>query len=184
MSVMYYNGSMTKKRSRFEQGFTLMELMIVMVIMSILVAIAMGSFTSSSKRGRDNRRKNDLKSVSTALEAYYNDKGQYPVGSGGVMMGCFAGDAQECAWGGEFEDQNGTLYMVLIPTDPSSTLEYYYASNGLRYGLYAKMENTLDTGDGVNQDGYNDPFTGAPTDCSETSAIACTYGIASTNGVP
>lgn len=162
-----------------QSGFTLMELLIVMVIMSILVAIATGSYASSSRRGRDNRRKNDLRSLVTALEAYYNDKGQYPVGSAGVMMGCGALDAQACSWGGAFRDQYSTLYMVLLPSDPISTQTYYYVStSGTNFKIYAKLENTNDAGDGVDQNGY----TG--TNCSTDSTIECTYGIASGDASP
>lgn len=173
-------------RSKFRKnnGFTLMELMIVMVILAILVTVAVGNYASSSRRGRDSRRKNDLQNLATALEAYYNDKGEYPSGVNGSMVGCGALDAQPCPWGGEFEDQYGTLYMVLIPSDPSSTQTYYYASNGLSYMLYAKLENTRDAGNGVDQDGFTDKFTSGPTDCSTESSVLCTYGIASANSTP
>lgn len=156
-----------------DQGFTLMELLIVMVILSILVAIATGSYASSSRRGRDNRRKNDLRSVATALEAYFNDKGVYPTGSNGVMIGCGALDTQPCSWGGEFRDKSNTLYMILIPMDPSASQTYYYVSSGTNYKLYAKLENTKDAGDGVSQTGYSS------TNCSLDGTVLCTYGIAS-----
>lgn len=157
-----------------------MELLIVMVILSILVAIATGTYATSSKRGRDNRRKNDLRSIATALEAYYSDKGTYPTGTNGVIMGCGAGDSGACAWGDPngFKDQYGTLYMVLIPVDPIDSQTYYYVSSGTNYKLYAKLENTRDAGDGVDQDGY----TG--TDCSIDNTVLCTYGIASANTTP
>ena len=163
------------------RGFTLMELLIVMVILSILVAIATGTYATSSKRGRDNRRKNDLRSVATALEAYFSDKGRYPTGVNGVMMGCGAGDTGACGWGdsGGFTDQYGTLYMVLVPSDPIDSQTYYYVSTtGANYKLYAKLENAYDAGDGVDQNGY------ANTDCSTDSNIECNYGIASANTTP
>lgn len=161
-----------------QRGFTLMELLIVMVILSILVAIATGSYASSSRRGRDNRRKNDLRSLSTALEAYYNDKGVYPTGSNGVMMGCGALDAQACSWGGTFRDKNNTLYMVLIPKDPITSQTYYYVSSGINYKVYAKLENTKDAGDGVLQTGYSS------TNCSLDGTVLCTYGLASADVTP
>lgn len=161
-----------------------MELMIVMAIMAILVSIAMGNYTLSVRRGRDNRRKSDLRNLATALDLYYADKGTYPLSSGGVMMGCGVLDAQPCAWGGEFKDAQGTLYMVRIPSDPVPSQQYYYSSNGQTYMIYAKLENVLDTGDGVKQSGYTDPLSGGTTDCSATAVVACTYGIASSNATP
>lgn len=168
---------------RHKKGFTLIELLIVMVLLSILVAIATGSYASSSKRGRDNRRKNDLRNLSTALEAYFNDKGRYPASNAnGEMVGCCAtngcGDTQVCSWGGQFKDTNGTLYMVLIPSDPSSGQKYYYVGGTTIYKLYTHLENTRDEGTGVNQTGY----TG--TNCINGGNALCTYGIASSNTTP
>lgn len=163
---------------RFSRGFTLIELLVVMAILSILAVIVTGTFTSSMRRGRDSRRKDDLRSISSALETYFNDKGAYPTGVNGVMTGCDALDAQPCNWGGQFKDNKGTLYMVLIPKDPLETQKYYYVSGGASYKLYAKLENTLDQGDGVSQAGYSG------TSCNFGSTILCTYGIASTNTTP
>ena len=167
-----------KKQLYRERGFTLMELMIVMVIMSILAAIVMGNYATSTKRGRDNRRKSDLKNITTALETYYNDKGAYPTGVSGVINGCSTGDTQPCPWGSQFVDSQGTLYMVELPQDPIDTFTYYYVSGGQSYSIYAKLENTLDTGSGVDQAGY------ATTNCSRTTTVPCTYGISSTNTTP
>jgi len=175
------NMSMRKRRQsvRIAHGFTLIELLVVMAILSILAVIVTGTFASSMRRGRDSRRKDDMRSIANALEVYYNDKGQYPVGVGGVMQGCDTGDSQPCNWGGQFTDNKGTLYMVLIPKDPLETQKYYYVSaSGTSYQLYAKLENTLDEGDGVDQDGYT------TTNCGNGSTVYCTYGIASANTTP
>ena len=156
-----------------------MELLIVMVILSILVAIATGTYASSSKRGRDNRRKNDLRNVATALESYYSDKGAYPTNNAnGEMVGCGTGDTQVCSWGGQFKDQYNTLYMILIPSDPVTSQKYYYSGGGTSYKLYARLENTRDEGNGVKQ--YPPGYAG--TNCG--GGVVCTYGIASTNTTP
>lgn len=167
-----------KPARHLQSGFTLMELMIVMVILSILAAIVMGNYATSTKRGRDNRRKSDLRNIMTALETYYNDKGSYPLGVNGVMTGCSTGDSQPCNWGGQFTDTKGTLYMVEIPQDPIETQQYYFVSDGQAYKIYAKLENAQDTGTGVKQDGY------IGTNCSQTSTVLCTYGISSPDTTP
>ncbi len=163
-----------------KRGFTLIELLVVMVLLSVLVALVSGGYTSSSRRGRDNRRKNDLRNIATALEAYYSDKGAYPAGdANGQIVGCGALDLQVCSWGGEFKDKNDTLYMVLMPKDPSSLLQrYYYVGATSTYKLYARLENTQDAGNGVDQDGY------ASTNCATSGTQECTYGISSTNTSP
>jgi len=161
-----------------KKGFTLIELMVVMVILSILTVIVTGTLASSSRRGRDTRRKNDVRAVEGALEAYFNDKGKYPTGVNGVMTGCGTGDAQPCSWGSQFKDSKGTLYMVFIPTDPSIYKYYYVSAAGTNYQLYAKLENTLDAGNGVSQTGY------AGINCGNSGTVLCTYGVASTNISP
>ena len=168
-------------RNTYREGFTLIELLIVMIILSILVAIVTGTYATSSKRGRDNRRKGDLRSVATTLEAYYNDKGAYPTNdANGQMVGCCnilgCGDTQPCGWGGTMKDTNGTLYMVLIPSDPTTGKQYYYWGNGSSYKLYAKLEHTKDVGDGVQQSGYGGTNCGGGT--------LCTFGISSSNTTP
>lgn len=176
---------------RNSKGFTLIELLVVIVLLGILVAIATGSYTISSKRGRDNRRKSDLRNIATALEAYYSDKGQYPGDdTNGQMVGCCSslgcGDTEVCTWGGTFQDTKGTTYMVLMPQDPVDALQkYYYSSNGIGYRLYARLENTKDEGMGVDQDGYTDAYHSRDTACANGgAAMKCTYGVASSNTTP
>lgn len=165
------------KRKKSE-GFTLMELMIVMVIMSILASLVIGNFSTSTKRGRDTRRKTDLGNIQTALESYFNDKGVYPTGVTGVMTGCGVGDSMPCNWGSAFIDKYSTLYMNILPADPVSGKKYYYVSAGSSYKIYAKLENTLDTGTGVKQAGY------AGTNCATSGTTLCTFGVASSNTTP
>lgn len=175
-----------KSRTLRQRGFTLIELLIVMMILSILTVVVTGTFSSSMRRGRDTRRKDDLRALSQALEAYYSDHvnssgvNVYPTGTNGYIMGCGGtiNNPGQCNWGGQFKDANNTLYMVLIPKDPLATQKYYYVSSGDSYKLYAMIENTLDQGDGVNQTGYTN------TNCSAGAAKDCTYGIASTNTTP
>ncbi|MEM3423917.1 MAG: prepilin-type N-terminal cleavage/methylation domain-containing protein [Nitrososphaeria archaeon] len=66
-----------------KKGFTLIELMIVIAIIILLVAIAIPNYTKMQDRARISAVSSDLKSIATAIEAFYADWGKYP-GQGGT----------------------------------------------------------------------------------------------------
>ena len=65
-------------RKNNQQGFTIIELLVVIVIIGILVALALPNLFAAQARGRDTDRKNELKNAQQQLENYFNDNGEYP----------------------------------------------------------------------------------------------------------
>jgi prepilin-type N-terminal cleavage/methylation domain-containing protein len=61
------------------RGFTLIELLIVVAIIAILAAIAVPNFLEAQVRAKVSRVKSDLRSIATALEAYFIDNNAYPI---------------------------------------------------------------------------------------------------------
>ncbi|MBI3735043.1 prepilin-type N-terminal cleavage/methylation domain-containing protein [Candidatus Sumerlaeota bacterium] len=59
-------------------GFTLIELLIVVAIIAILAAIAVPNFLEAQVRSKVTRAKADMRTLVTALEAYYVDNNAYP----------------------------------------------------------------------------------------------------------
>ena len=70
------------KSNKFKKGFTLIELLVVVAIISILSSVVMASLNSARVKGKDAARMEDVKSLKTALELYYNDNGGYPTSNG------------------------------------------------------------------------------------------------------
>lgn len=61
-----------------QKGFTIVELLIVIVVIGILAALVLNTFSGVQKRARDTQRQTSVNSLSTQLEVYYNDQGGYP----------------------------------------------------------------------------------------------------------
>lgn len=71
-----------KKIRLIKNGFTLVELLIIIAFVGLLSAFLFSSYSSVQLRTRDTQRKNDLKQIQTALELYRQDYGRYPYFSG------------------------------------------------------------------------------------------------------
>jgi len=68
---------MLTKMMRKNEGFTLIELMIVIAIIGILAAIAIPQFSAYRIRSYNSAADADLRNAATAQEAYYVDKQTY-----------------------------------------------------------------------------------------------------------
>lgn len=61
-----------------QQGFTIVELLIVIVVIGILAALVITTFTGIQQKARDTERQTDIKALQGQIEAYYAQKGNYP----------------------------------------------------------------------------------------------------------
>ena len=124
-----------QKLLKKQEGFTLLELLIVIVIIGILAVLIVPNLASGPQRARDSQRKSDLRNIKTALETYYNDKNGYPAAA---TVGA--------------DLTNGGTYLKALPADPKTKAAYTYtpaptscASGACTsYVLQATLENTKD----------------------------------------
>jgi prepilin-type N-terminal cleavage/methylation domain-containing protein len=121
-------------------GFTLIEILIVIIIISLLTIGILMNFRTQIAKGRDARRKEDLAKLKTAVEDYYSDHNSYPES----LPSC----------GSSF-----LPYLETIPCDPKGTPAYAYETDSQSYyKIFARLENNKDPAiDGLNCPGevYN-----------------------------
>jgi prepilin-type N-terminal cleavage/methylation domain-containing protein len=67
-----------------KNGFTLVELLVVISIIGLLSSFAVVSLNSARVKARDALRKGEMAQLRTALSLYYDDNGRYPVCDGDV----------------------------------------------------------------------------------------------------
>ena len=61
-----------------QKGFTIVELLIVIVVIAILAAISIVAYTGVQENARDTQRVSNAKSVIDAANGYYAEHGRYP----------------------------------------------------------------------------------------------------------
>lgn len=66
--------SLNKRQS----GFTIVELLIVIVVIGILATLVIVTFSGIQQKARDTKRKTDINAIDSHVEAYYANGGNYP----------------------------------------------------------------------------------------------------------
>jgi type IV pilus assembly protein PilA len=66
-----------KRLGRKEEGFTLIELMVVVLIIAILIAIAVPTFLGARERAQDRAAQSNLRNALVAAKTFYTDGETY-----------------------------------------------------------------------------------------------------------
>lgn len=135
-------------RLKFDKGFTLVELLIVISIIGVLSAILMANFQGVRQRSRDAQRKSDLRQIQSALELYRSDVGSYPASGAQYQLNGSIPCPTPAALA-----SGGNTYLQKIPCDPvlhpysnqGWGSEYLYnRPTTSTYTIIACIENTND----------------------------------------
>ncbi|AHB42029.1 Type II secretion system protein G [Candidatus Saccharibacteria bacterium RAAC3_TM7_1] len=106
-------------KSRWSQkGFTIVELLIVIVVIAILAAITMVAYNGIQQRARDAQRKSDITALVKALEIYYINNGSYPLSSGSTSINSSWSTTADSSWQNLVNQL--TPYISSVPKDPIS----------------------------------------------------------------
>lgn len=109
-----------------KKGLTLIELLIVIALIGILALMISGNFLTSLKRGRDAKRKSDLKAAQSCMEQYFSvNNSQYQIFCGGSPP-CTLNVAVNCGSGNSITIQDpinsGTnVYSVTVSSSTNFT---------------------------------------------------------------
>lgn len=105
------------------RGFTLIEVMVVMVILSILAAIIVPKIMNRPDQARVVAAKNDIRSIMSALKLYRLDNGMYPTTQQGLMALVAKPDTDPVP-------SDWHAYLSRLPRDPWGR-PYQYLNPGL-----------------------------------------------------
>ncbi|MBY0303090.1 MULTISPECIES: type II secretion system major pseudopilin GspG [Sphingomonas] len=136
----------TKKRRR-KNGFTLVELMVVIVIIGLLATIVALNVLPSGDTARIQKAKADIATIEQGLELYRLQMGSYPTTQQGLpaLVSAPAGaDAARYQAGG---------YVKKLPKDPWGR-DYLYAAPG-KHGqadVWTLGADGKDGGEGIDAD--------------------------------
>jgi prepilin-type N-terminal cleavage/methylation domain-containing protein len=61
-----------------QSGFTLVELLIVIVVIGILATLVITTYTGIQEKARNTKRQTDINALQGQLEAYFAQQGKYP----------------------------------------------------------------------------------------------------------
>ena len=128
-----------------EQGFTLLEIMVVVVIIGLLVAAVAPQFMGQITKAEVGRAKQDLRQIETSLNLYRLDNFRYPSTSEGLQA--------LVTNPGETAAPNWKQVLKSLPVDPWGQ-PYLYASPGQHgdFDVFTYGADRQEGGEGNNAD--------------------------------
>jgi len=139
-----------RHRSDQPRGFTLIELMIVVVILGLLATIVMPKILNRPEQARRVKAKVDIRNIQSALAYFKTDTGRFPTTSEGIEV---------LVSGPGIRGYNSDGYLERVPLDPWGH-KYVYISPGIKskdYDIksYGKDGEEGGTGDDSDIESWN-----------------------------
>ena len=133
-------------RTALQQGFTLIEIMVVVVILGILAALIAPNLIGRIDDARVTAARNDIRTIESALQLYRMDNFSYPSTEEGVEALVTKPDDPDIKW-----PEGG--YLQRLPKDPWDRPYLYLqpGNNGI-YDLYTFGRDGQQDGEGPDAD--------------------------------
>ena len=138
--------SIQRPTRRGERGFTLIEIMVVVVIIGLLAAIVAPNLIGNIDRAAVTRARADIRTIDNALNLYRLDNFRYPSTDEGLQALVTSP--------GEAIAPNWKQYLRSVPSDPWNN-DYLYASPGRQggdYDIYTLGADGQEGGEGIDAD--------------------------------
>ena len=133
-----------KKRKKREMGFSLIELLIVMVIMGLLAALVGPRMFGKVGKSKQNAARSQAALFETALDTYRLDVGKYPTTEQGLQ-------ALRTKPGGE-EKWDGPYLSKALPKDPWGHPYVYKLTDNGEVEIISLGANGTEGGEGEDKD--------------------------------
>ena len=127
-------------------GFTLIEILVVVVIIGILGAVIVPNLLSRPDQARATAAETDLRQLANALEIYRLDNFHYPSTEQGLdaLVSRPSGFPEPKGW-------NTEGYVKALPADPWGS-PYVYERAGTDYSLFSLGADGVEGGEGRDAD--------------------------------
>ncbi len=139
---------MNQKKRKQSAGFTLVELLVVIVILMVIGTISMQTFRKEPDKARVQAARTSFSQLETALERYKLDMGRYPAEEEGLAALVSPPEDDDGSWGGPYmrktkdiRDPWGNDYVLKVP-----------ASDGTDYELICLGADGAEGGEAFNAD--------------------------------
>ncbi|MCG3200263.1 MAG: Type II secretion system protein G [Gammaproteobacteria bacterium] len=136
------------RRQRHATGFTLIEVMVVVVILGILAAIVVPRIMSRPDEARVIKAQQDIRAVEAALSLFKLDNFEYPTTDQGLEA--LVSKPDNLAPGAKWKEGG---YLDRLPKDPWGA-DYQYLRPGTHgeYDLYSLGADRASGGEGISAD--------------------------------
>ena len=135
------------KRRDAQSGFTLIELMVVILILGLLATIVVQSLRGATDKAKRTKAQADLAELKTALDRYYIDNGSYPTTDQG--LNALVNRPTNGRIPANYEEGG---YIQRVPLDPWGTPYQYACNDGTSYMLKSFGADGAEGGEGKNAD--------------------------------